>query len=299
MRNLRTLLDGLILPEGPRWRNGKLYVSDMIGAEVLSCDLQGNRERIVKIPAQPSGLGWLPDGRMLIACVGNARLVVFDGLKLEVVADLSGMVLSLNDMVVDRNGRAYVGAMPDITKIDVNIPKFESGDLPECNEKVLLVDCSQSYSDPVVDVAVDDINFPNGSVITDDGKTLLIAETWSCRILAFDIDSEGALENQRIWARLPGAPDGICLDAEGCLWAALAFPKNTRGIYRIGPGGELLEKIDADSYYPLAPMLGGKDGKSLFITEVRSMDYSLSESQQPGNGRVRVGLVDVPGAGLP
>lgn len=299
MRNFKVLLEDLILPEGPRWRDGRLYLSDFLATEVLWCDLQGNRGQLVEVPAQPSGLGWLPDGRMLIACVGDARVLVFDGSGLEVVADLSDRAVSLNDMVVDREGRAYVGAMPDISKIDVSIPKFEAGALPECAEKVFFVDCSRPDSGPFVDVAVDGVNFPNGSVIMDDGKTLIMAETWASRILAFDIESDGRIGNQKVWASLPGAPDGICLDAEGCIWAAVAFPKSARGIYRVAPGGELLEKIDADGYYPLAPMLGGNDRKSLFITEVRSMDYSLPESQRRGNGRVRVASVDVPGAGLP
>lgn len=299
MRDFKVLLDDMILPEAPRWRDGRLYLSDFIAGEVIWCDLQGRHEQLVAVPAQPSGTGWLPDGRMLIACVGDARVLAFDGSNLDVVVDLSDMAGSLNDMVVDRNGRAYVGAMPDLTKIEVSIPKFEAGALPECSETVFRIDCNKPGSDPIVDVALEGVNFPNAAVITEDGITLILAETWASRILAFDIDDDGKLQNQRVWADLPGGPDGICLDAVGCVWAAVAFPKSARGIYRVAPGGQLLDKIDADGHYPLAPMLGGDDGKTLFITEVRSMDYSLAEAQQRGNGRVRMCRVDVPGAGLP
>jgi|SRR5579862_3008774 len=299
MRHFEFLLDDLILPEGPRWRDDRLYLSDLLAREVRWCELQGPRGHVVDVPAQPSGLGWLPDGRMIVASVLDASVLIFDGSALDVVVDLSDQAGCLNDMVVDDAGRAYVGSMPNTSDTKVDVSQLEEGSTLKCREKIFLVDCiGRRGGGAAVRVVADDINFPNGAAIADDGATLIVAESMSNRILIFDIDSDGTLHKKRVWATLPGMPDGICLDADGCIWTAMPFPQDARGIYRVAPGGALLEKIAAD-WIPLAVMLGGPDRKSLFITEVRSLDFSLRETHERGNGRLRVGDVDVPGIGLP
>src|SRR5579863_2626881 len=201
----RVLLDGLIFPEGPRWHDGALYFSDMHAGIVWRVTPEGAANKVREFPGNISGLGWLPDGTMLVVSMTDRHLVRITPKGLQTASDLSSFATNpINDMVVDRTGRAYVGNFGfDLIK----------GEAPR--PTVLL----RVERDGNVRVAADDLHFPNGMVITPDGKTLIVAETYGARLTAFDIQLDGALANRRVFAAVEGMrPDGICLDAEGAVW---------------------------------------------------------------------------------
>lgn len=274
------LLDGLCFPEGPRWHDGRLFFSDMHAHEVVAVDLNGCRETIVQVPQRPSGLGFLADGGMLVVSMVDRRLLRFDGTRLEPVAELGGMAtFHCNDMVVDASGRAYVGNFGF---------DLYAGEAPRATCLVLV------SADGQARVVADDLMFPNGTVITADGRTLIIAESFATRLTAFDIAADGSLSHRRVWATLPVVPDGICLDAEGCVWVANPMPPG--GFVRVAEGGEIKDRIDLDDRAGFACMLGGPQRRTLFLLEAFSGD---PEKSLPGNGRIRTVEVDVPGAGLP
>jgi sugar lactone lactonase YvrE len=278
----RVLLDDAVFPEGPRWRDGRLWVSDQHAKEVFTVDLEGRREKIVDVPGQPSGLGWTPDGKLLIVSMVDRRLLRLDPGGLTTVGDLSSLAaFHCNDMVVDDKGRAYVG------NFGFDLDAHEA---PRPTNLVLV------EPDGRARVVAEDLLFPNGTVITPDGKTLIVGESFGGRLTAFDILPDGSLENRRIWANISAPPDGICLDAEGCIWVAV--PLDPGSFIRVAEGGEIKERIELDrSAY--ACMLGGPDGRSLFLLEALTSHHRKAAERGPGNGRIRVVEVDVPHAGRP
>ena len=276
----RPLLDGLLFPEGPRWREGRLWFSDQHGHEVAAVDLTGRRETMASVEAQPSGLGWLPDGRLLVVSMMDRKVLRLDGNVLATHADLSGhATFHCNDMVVDAQGRAYVG--------NFGWDLFGGG----APTPALLVMVSPDGS---VRVVADELMFPNGSVITPDGRTLVVAETAGLRLTAFDIAADGSLSNRRVWAQLDVMPDGICLDAAGCIW--LAVPTTPGGFLRVAEGGRVVDRLDLPDHGGFACMLGGADGLDLFLCEAVHVSPSM---MQPGNGRIRVARAPAPHAGWP
>jgi sugar lactone lactonase YvrE len=287
-RVLEPLLDNLVFPEGPRWHEGRLWFSDMHAKEVVAVDMDGYRETIVQVPQRPSGLGWLPDGRLLVVSMLDRKLLRLDPSGLAEHADLSGLAShNLNDMVVDGEGRAYVG--------NFGFDPF-GGDDPRGAELILVTPDGEAR------VVADDVRFPNGAVVTPDGGTLIVAESYGKRLSAFDIAPDGSLDNRRVWAAVPGIPDGIALDADGCVWVAVPF--RTAAAVRIAEGGEIKEIIEVDQDCPIfACALGGSDRRTLFLAEAITGDPSkiaqvLSEGNSNG-GRIRTVTVDIPGAGRP
>lgn len=213
-RKLTTLMDGLTFGEGPRWYRGKFYFSDFYSHKVYSLDLEGNYEVIVEVPNQPSGLGWMPDGTMLIVSMKDRKLLSFKDNFLEERADLSELAgFHCNDMVVDKTGNAYIG--------NFGFNTYEGEEIKSTN--LILV---KPDEEPVI--AADDLLFPNGAVITTDDRTLIVGETYAARLTAFDKNEDGSLSNRRVWADLKEnakdgyvpLPDGMCLDEEGAIWVA-------------------------------------------------------------------------------
>lgn len=297
----RVLIDNLRYPEAPRWHNGRLYVSDFFGHEVVSSDLAGYRETRLRLPGeQPGGLGWLPDGRMLIASMRDARLLVADGDDVVELADLRAHAAVLNDMIVSASGRAYIGELPDVyidEGADEVVDGFNAGGEPSGTQALFAVDLTPDNWGRV-SVVASGLRLPNAMAITPDGRTLILAETLESRLLAFDIHEDGSLHAQRTWAQLPGMPDGICLDAEGQVWVAMPLPARS-GFVRVAEGGEITERIDTESA-AVACTLGGEAGDHLFLVEIDVIGTGSARAlRTPGNGRVRVCQVDVPGAGLP
>ncbi len=280
MRPLRVLIDGLAFPEGPRWRAGKLYFSDMHAHQVLAIGMSGPCEVICEVPGQPSGLGWLPDGRMLVVSMKDRKLMRRDPDGLKTVADLSKLApFDCNDMVVDVRGRAYVGNFGF---------DLYANETPRPTTLVMV------SPDGATRVVAEDLMFPNGMVIAPDGKTLIVGETFGARLTAFDIAADGSLANRRVWADLgTSPPDGICLDAENAIW--VACPTKSE-VIRVKQGGEVIEriKVETDAF---ACMLGGAGGRVLFIATAPSSDPEKCRTGR--NGRIEYARVEVPRAGLP
>ena len=276
----KVLLDGLIFPEAPRWHDGRLFFSDMLAARVMTVDMDGNSELVAEVPGQPSGLGWLPDGRMLVVSMTDRRLLRLDPDELSVVADLRQLAsFHCNDMVVDGQGRAYIG----------NFGFDLIGQQSFSPAEIVLV-----TPDGQTRVVAKDMAFPNGTVITPDG-TLIIAETFAARLTAFDIEADSSLTKRREWARLEGAfPDGICLDAEGAIW--FASPEGRSGVMRVCEGGKVTHhiKVSTKAY---ACMLGGPDGRTLFVLTAETI--SPGGARAKASGRIETVRVQIPGAGLP
>jgi sugar lactone lactonase YvrE len=285
MTELETVIDGLAFPEGPRWHDGRLWFSDQHAHQVLAVEPGGPVEEIVRVEQQPSGLGWTPDGHPLIVSMIDRRLLRLDNgpsgeRRLSEVADLSALAeFHCNDMVVSADGRAYVGNFGF---------DLDRGERPR-PATILAV-----APDGTASIAADEMQFPNGSVITPDGGTLIVGETIAGRLTAFTIEPDGSLSNRRVWAQLQGAlPDGICLDADGAIW--LACPLSSRCL-RVREGGEVVEEIPTGQA-AFACMLGGADRRTLYICVSEMVAASDSVVKRPG--RILAREVDVPGAGLP
>jgi sugar lactone lactonase YvrE len=274
-----TLIDGLRFPEGPRWHDGRLWFSDMHSQQVLAVDPNGRTETIATVPHDPSGLGWLPDGRLLVVSMRDRRLLRLDPEGLVEAADLSEAAPHhCNDMVVDAEGRAYVGNFG----FDLH-----AGESPVDTTLAL------ALPDGRVSVAAEKLRFPNGMVITPDGRTLIVGETFGACLTAFDIAEDGSLSGRREWARMQGAvPDGICLDAEGAVWVASPVGGV---VLRLREGGEVTHRIEVE-HEAFACMLGGPERRTLFLCTAASSDPSQTDSR---TGRIEQVEVDVPGSGLP
>lgn len=218
-----TVVDGLAFPESLRWHDGSLFASDIFGGVVLGPD-----GVLVEVPARPSGLGWLPDGRLLVVAMRDRAVLVVDGGRAEVWADLSSLAAGdCNDMLVDDAGRAYVGNFGY---------DYAAGAARRPADLVLV------RPDGAATVAARDVWFPNGMVLADQGSTLLVAETPAERITAFTRGADGTLHDRRVWADLGGArPDGISLDAEGGLWVA---SPGTGELLRVLEGGQVTDRLD-------------------------------------------------------
>lgn len=280
MTKLKILLDGIYFGEGPRWRDGYLWLSDFYAHEVLKVDPNGNRSHVATVSGQPSGLGWLPDGSLLIVSMKDRKLLQLADGALSEYADMSSIATwHCNDMVVSGDGRAYVG----------NFGYDHYSEQEEKTANLVRVDLDRS-----VHLADSGLKFPNGSIITPDGKTLVVGETRGNRLTAWDIASDGTLLNRRIWADLgKNFPDGICLDEEGAIWVADPRLKET---IRVKQGGEVTHRISTNDYGSFACMLGGEDRKTLYICTAPGSGPNAAEAPK---GRIEYCRVDIPGTGLP
>jgi len=277
---MKILLDGFVFLEGPRWRDGRLWFSDMLGHRVLTVDPAGRSETVCEVPNRPSGLGWLPDGTLLVVSMTDRRLLRLESEGLVEHADLSGLAsYHCNDMVVDERGRAYVGNFGS----DLSV-----GGIPQPAALILVTPDGECRA------VAQDLLFPNGSVITPDGKTLIVGESFGARLTAFDIESDGGLSNRRSWAQLSGAiPDGCCIDAEGAIW--IASPP-TREVLRVREGGEVTHRVPTKQL-AIACMLGGENRRTLFILSAPSIEDE--ECLKLRAARIETLEVEIPGAGLP
>ncbi|MFL5254912.1 MAG: SMP-30/gluconolactonase/LRE family protein [Rhodopila sp.] len=274
------LLDGLTFPEGPRWHDDRLWFSDFYTYRVIAVGLDGKAETMATVPACPSGLGWLPDGRLLVVSMNDRRLLRMQDGSLVVYADLSAVAGGpCNDMVVDAQGRAYVG--------NFGYERFKGEDARPA--RLVRVD-----PDGRISVVAEDLLFPNGTVITPDGRQLIIGETMGNRLTTFDIEADGALHNRRPFAVVEGLfPDGICLDAEDAVW--VADPRGNR-VVRVREGGVIADTIPLPGRNAYACMLGGPDGQTLFICTATG---SGPERAGKTDGKIEYVQVGVPRAGLP
>ena len=278
------LLTGLGFGESPRWHDGRLWFSDMGTNELSAIDTAGEREVIATLPGMPMGSGWLPepDGRMLIVSSRDGKLLRRepDG-SLVLYCDLA--VLDphpWSDMAVDSRGNAYIG------NIGFDFP----GGAPAPGILALVT------PDGTVRQVANDLQFPNGIAITPDNQTLIVAESYSSRLTAYDIAADGTLSGRRVWAELDNAaPDGICLDAEGAIWYA---DVPNRHCVRVREGGELLATVALDRGC-FACILGGADGRTLFIVAAEFAGPASFAPGAPRTGQVVTVRATAPGAGWP
>lgn len=277
MRTLEVLAEGFAFPEAPRWHDGSLWISDMHGPWVMRIDQSGDAEKVVEVPGCPSGLGWLPDGRLLVVSMHDRKVMRLDPGGLAEHADLTGVATwHCNDMVVDSQGRAYVG-------------NFGSGAPP--GEPITPGKLALVRPDGTVEVAAEDMGFANGMAITPDGRTLIVAETRSepPRLTAFSIGESGLLGGRRVVGEFDSeAPDGICLDAEGAIWVASPFTNEAMRVV----DGRIEERISTGDQGCYAVALGGPAGRTLFVCT--SGSWIPDEAKALRNGRVSVVEVDVP-----
>jgi YD repeat-containing protein len=281
MSDTEVLIDDLVFPEGPRWHDGKLWFSDMYEYRVKTVDPDGRVEVVVEVPGTPSGLGWDPEGRLLVVSMADRRLLRWAGDGLDEVSDLSGLSpFQFNDLVVDAEGRAYTGNFGfDIHSGAKRAPAI-----------IARVDI-----DGRATVAADDLKFPNGMVITPDGSTLIVGETFGHRVTAFHIATDGSLDDRRVFAEADElVPDGMCLDAEGAVWVANPVKHE---VARVREGGEVVERVSTGDRGAYACMLGGVDRRTLYVCT--SLTHDPDESVRLRSGRIEQVRVDVPGAGLP
>jgi len=275
----RKLLDGIKFAESPRWHEGRLWFSDVHDYAVKCVDIDGVVERIAEVPGRPAGIGFLPDGRMLLATALDKKLVTVDiaSGELTEVADLSAMAQgTLNDMVVDERGRAYVG--------DVG---FQFGkDEPRPGRVILWTE------DGGLRVAAEDTTFPNGCAV--DGDRYVLAETLARRVSEFKVAADGTLTDRKVLAELDDPPDGLCLDAEGAVW--VAQPEESRYL-RLGRDGEVDRVVEAMSPFAVTCVLGGEDGRTLFLS---SADTDLERLPRGDTtGRIDTLRVATPRSGRP
>lgn len=277
----KLLTDRIVFAESPRWHRDRLWFSDVYDFALKTVDLDGNVQVVAPVPGRPAGLGVLPDGNMLLATAVEARIYsVSQTGVMSTVADLSARVTGLlNDMVVDPDGRAYVG---DTGFHTTRGDPFRPG----CT---FLVTPGQEP-----EVVAEDVHLPNGCAITADGRTLYLAETAANRISRFAIADDGRLSSRAIHVELPSAPDGLCLDAEGALWVALPHAGE---FVRIDAGGAVVERLESAFPLALTCVLGGPDRRLLFLS---SADTTLERVRYgDSRGRIDALAVPTPGAGLP
>ena len=274
------IAEGLAFPEAPRWHAGRLWLTDQHARAILAVDPAGECETIAPTEDLPGGLGWLPDGRILVVFMTQQRVMQLTAEGLAEYADLSALAsFHCNDMVVDARGRAYVG--------NFGFDLHGGGEVEPA--EIVRID-----QDRRVEVFARDVVFPNGSVITPSGDTLLVAETFAHRISAFGLDARGRVASRQLWVDLGRhTPDGICMDAEGAVWVA---SPGTKSLFRVEQGGAILDRCTTRGT-PYACMLGGEDRRTLYICTSETDDPQ--EAAKERSGRIEQVRVAIAGAGLP
>lgn len=278
MDSSERLVDGLVFPECLRWHQGHLWISDMYGYRVVRTDLSGNIGVVGEFHDVPAGIGFLPDGTPLVVLRYTRRIVRLDDGRVSVHADLNVRPShSLNDMVVDDTGRAYVGYIT-------------VGDRGASNsDAIFVVEADGSFREASGGHAA-----PNGLVITPDHKALIYAATFRNALIITAIDQTGMLGPPTVFAGTGRAtPDGICLDEEGAVWAA---GLEAGCFLRIRPGGEVAQTISVGSYWALSCVLGGLDGRTLFMA---CAEATRPVGPETSRGFIETASVDVPHAGWP
>ena len=271
------LMDGIFLGESPRWHDNKLWFADWIAEKLYTLDGTGHHEVAAEIASLPFSIDWLPDGRLLVVNAREKQLQVRepDG-SFATFADLSHLSdYGSNEIVVAPGGNIYVN------NINFDFPggEFRPGFI------ALVTPDGQARR------VAEGLAFPNGMAVTPDGKTLICAESFNGNLAAYDIAANGDLDNPRLWAKLEGqGADGICMDAEGCVWAS-----SGPHCVRVREGGEILDEVVVDRMC-FAVMLGGPDGRTLYIV---ANEWTGSIDVTNPTGRIYSARVEVPHAGYP
>jgi sugar lactone lactonase YvrE len=289
-RELKTLMTGIQMGECPRWHDGRLWFADWVGEKLYALDTAGHHEAVAEIASLPFSIDWLPDGSLLVV---NARQNILqrrgrDG-SFAVHAGLDALSPhDCNEIVVDSRGNAYVNSV-NLEMPEGPMPAFEEFMRTGARPGVIGLVTPEGE----VRQVADGLAFPNGMAITPDGRTLIVAESFSADLTAFDIAADGSLSGRRLWAHIEGqGADGICMDAEGAVWAS-SGPR----CLRLREGGEVLDEVRVDRMC-FACMLGGEDGRTLFIV-ANDWTGEIAAAGGEGSGRVYAVQVAVPHAGFP
>jgi len=275
--SLEIVTEGIGFPEGLRYRDGEVWFSDYVSRSVLSLDSSGTLVRRAFVPGQPSGLGFLPDGDVLVVSMFDRYLVRIGPDGARVHAELANAIVGMpNDLLVDGEGRAYVGA----TGFD-----FYGGHQAPVPTPLILVEMDGS-SRPVTDGLLG----ANGMRLTPDGGVLVVVESFAGRLTAFDVSGSGELSNKRTFADLGGRmPDGMCLDSSGAAWVGCV----ESGFVRFADGGEVLEEIEAPGRWAIDCALGGEDLRTLYCGTSRTdLERHLSGQDE---GAIEAVTVSTPG----
>jgi sugar lactone lactonase YvrE len=267
------LANGFCFGEGPRWFEGLLWFSDMLGEAVHTADMRGSLTTLPLPGRSPSGLGFRPDGSLLIASTEDRQVLRYDGETVVTIADLADLApANLGDMVIDDAGRAYIGSQAFSGGVIIRLDPDDSATL-----------------------VAEDLDFPNGMVITPDRKTLIVAESTGRRLSAFSVGDDGGLADRRIFADgLDGPPDGITLDAKGGVWASMTLAHQFE---RIIAGGAVTDRIDMGERLAIACTLGGPERRTLFL--LSSTDAYPQRLLGTRLSRLDAVTVATPGARLP
>lgn len=270
-----TVVDGLAFGESLRWRDGVLWYVDMHLGQVCTWSPEHGVDVRVQLPTSPSGLAWNSAGELLVVSMEDRRLLRVDASgDVHVVADLSEHTPHrINDMVLDADGRAYIGTFG--FDLGAGAP-LEPG-------AILCVEVDGSHR-----VAADDLVFPNGMVLVDGGNTLVVAETFAGRLTAFTRTADGRLVDRRPWAALPEgvAPDGICVGADDSIWVSST---STAEVLRVAEGGAVLQSISTAPQMAVCCVLGGANGSTLFVTSCEHFDADAALRDRSA----RIAMVDV------
>lgn len=280
MTRAQVIHEGLAFGEAPRWRDGRLWFSDFYRRAVYTLAPDGTETKVADVPEQPSGLGWLPDGRLLISSMRDKKVLRLesDGSLVE-HADLSSLAgFHVNDLLTDDQGRAYVGNFGYDLHADMAAREIPTilGDESAGATSLALV-----HPDGTVEVAAPEVRFPNGMALIDDGRTLVLAETLRMQLTAFDVAGDGALSNRRVFASTAeqmAAPDGIAADPDGGIWVAPALSPN---VFRYAEGGEVTGLVET-SQPVFAVALGGEDGRTLYAMTAPTSEPSAVDGQRLG-----------------
>lgn len=267
-----------IFLEAPRWHDGKLWLSDVFDHKLHYLTLDGQRHFVCEVPNRPSGQGFLPDGTHIVVSATDCRLLAVRDGQLSKYADLSGHATGyVNDFAIDAAGRIYAGNFGY---------DYDSGEARK-PASIHRVD-----RDGSVHEVASGVDFPNGSVVINDGRNIVVAETWVGKLTAFDLSEDGTLSNRRLFADLGDRePDGICVDRDNCIWVGCF---NTGEFLRVMDGGEITDRVAFDGR-AVSCILGGDDGRDLFMTVYAGSIPELVEKKRQGTVfRTRV---DVPGPG--
>ena len=280
MSDTTVLIDGLAFPEGARWRGDSLFLSDMHADQVLRVTLDGVIEVIASVE-RPSGLGWLPDGRLLVVSMGTRIIwrLEPDGRLVEHADCSSAAPYEINDMVVDRHGRAFIGQFG-----------YDAvGRAPRRSAPVVRADPDGTVH------TFGDVMMANGLVVSRDDRVLIVAETYSERLTAFDVGADGTLTNQRVWAEFKGALDGICMDEQGAIWVATL---DGMSFARVLEHGAVTDVVTTDGRRAFSCALGGPDGRTLFmLTSAGSTARDIAPTERLG--QVETATVTIGGCERP
>ncbi|WP_144097449.1 SMP-30/gluconolactonase/LRE family protein [Croceicoccus sediminis] len=275
---LTVLASDFIFPEGLIWRDGGLWMSDMFGKACFQLSAGGEKQSICSVPNRPSGIGFLPDGTPLVVSMVDRKLMKLVDGGLQVHADLSDVATGeVNDILVDDAGRAYVG--------NFGYDLFGGAEAQTANIAMVMPDGS-------VSIVADDLVFPNGMVLVDGGRTMVVSETFANRLTAYDVDEHGKLSNRRVYVDLgERAPDGLCVDKQDGIWVSSFV---TGEFLRVTPDGAITDLIACGDKRAVACALGGEDGRTLYCSTFGGHLEDMVAQKRVGS--IETVKVEVPGA---